>query len=80
MRDLSERADFDGLHELGEDVAAGGGDLLQALEGGGRFVGVALLERTHRGDLILLFFFGGAKERRALVFLCGSTVWFLPRH
>ena len=42
--DLAERADFDGVDEFGEHVAAGAGDVLEFLQGGGGFFGVLLLK------------------------------------
>jgi hypothetical protein len=40
--DLAQGADLDGVDELGEDVAAGAGDVLQSLQGGGGLFRVLL--------------------------------------
>ena len=70
MRDLPQRADLDALHELGEHVAAAGGDLLQARRAPAaeRSALRAWKART-AGDLRLLLLLGRADQLRTLVLL-----------
>src|SRR5439155_4006307 len=69
VRNLPERADLDGLHELGEHVPAAGGELLERLQRRGRARRVARLEGTHRRHLSLLLFLARADQLRALVLI-----------
>lgn len=53
LGDLPQGADPHRVHELGEDVAAVQGHLLQALEGGGGLAGVLVLELAQALQLAL---------------------------
>lgn len=62
MADLPKRMRFDGFHELGEEVAAFAGGVLQQGEVVGLERVARLFEGGEVGDLLLLFFFGGTDQ------------------
>src|SRR5687767_3139697 len=51
LGDLTERADFDRMQQLGENIRPGAGHVLEALEGGGCAPGMFLPEGANALDL-----------------------------
>ncbi len=62
VRNLAQRAEFHGFHQLVKQVPVGHGHLLELLEARRGLGGVALVQPGEHVDLVLLFLLRGADD------------------